>query len=59
MLDDQKERNRSIAIVACLDAKQAFELYSYRIIDHEGFIIKMIEIGGVLAQIQQEVVANE
>lgn len=51
VLKKQNEQNRSIAIVACLDAKQAFELYSYRIIDHQAFIDKMVEIGGTLSQI--------
>lgn len=44
----QEERNRRAAITAAVEVKMAFEMYAYRIIDHETFSNKMKETAQVM-----------
>jgi hypothetical protein len=38
------ESNRAAAVVASIAVKQAFELYSWRVIDHNAFVDRMKDI---------------
>lgn len=42
------DNHRTLAIMAALDADQAFKLYSYRILAPEAFIEKMLDIANLI-----------